>query len=35
MLKEFDVDEAMLRRDIADLLDRLQAEGLIVPAPVP
>lgn len=35
MLKEFDVDEATLRRDIADLLDQLQAEGLVVPAPVP
>jgi Coenzyme PQQ synthesis protein D (PqqD) len=33
MLNEFDVDEATLRRDVADLLDRLEAEGLIVSAP--
>jgi hypothetical protein len=34
MLSEFDVDETTLRRDVADLLGRLQAEGLAVPAPV-
>lgn len=35
MLSEFDVDEATLRRDVAALLDRLKAEGLIVSEPLP
>ena len=35
MLLEFDVDEATLRRDIVDLLDRLQEQGLVVSAPAP
>lgn len=35
MLTEFDVDEATLRRDVAELLERLKAEGLIVSAPGP
>jgi hypothetical protein len=32
MLGEFDVDETTLRRDVAGLLDRLEAEGLIASA---
>ena len=35
MLREFDVDETTLRRDVTELLDRLKAEGLIVSAPGP
>lgn len=31
MLHEFDVEEAVLRQDISELLERLTAKGLIVP----
>jgi hypothetical protein len=35
MLTEFDVDEATLRADLDDLLDRLRAMGLVVTLPEP